>query len=101
MLPFLIAMLAGAAAAPDVEASSSILRYPQATDFLESDRSLKAWSVRVYDQNRDGWLTLYEAQPAMDAFKDIADSDRDGRITTAEYRRGIEFITARWAAQRP
>ena len=99
MLPFVFAIAAGAAGLPTAEPVPAVLRYPQATAFLERDSSLKAWAVRIYDQNRDGWLTLYEAQPAMDAFKDIADSDRDGRITTAEYRRGIEFITARWAAQ--
>lgn len=99
MLPILIAMAAGAAELPTVDAIPSALRYPQATAFLDRDTSLKAWAVQIYDSNRDGWLTLYEAQPAMAAFKDIADSDGDGRITTTEYRRGIEFITARWAAQ--
>lgn len=99
MLPIFIAIAAGAADLPTVDALPSAVRYPQATMFLERDASLKAWAVNVYDRNRDGWLTLYEAQPAMEAFKEIADSDRDGRITTAEYRRGIEFVTARWAAQ--
>ena len=99
MLSLMLAMAAGAAELPSVDAMPSALRYPQATMFLEREASLKAWAVRTYDSNRDGWLTLYEAQPAMAAFKEIADSDRDGRITTSEYRRGIEFITARWAAQ--
>lgn len=99
MLSLMLAMAAGAAELPSVDAMPSALRYPQATMFLEREASLKAWAVRTYDSNRDGWLTLYEAQPAMAAFKEIADSDRDGRITTTEYRRGIEFITARWAAQ--
>lgn len=99
MLSLMLAMAAGAAELPSVDAMPSALRYPQATMFLEREASLKAWAVRTYDSNRDGWLTLYEAQPAMAAFKEIADSDRDGRITTIEYRRGIEFITARWAAQ--
>lgn len=99
MLSILIAVATGAAELPTVDALPSAVRYPQATLFLDRDVALKAWAVNVYDRNRDGWLTLYEAQPAMDAFKEIADSDRDGRITTTEYRRGIEFVTARWAAQ--
>jgi hypothetical protein len=44
----------------------------------------------------DGWLTLDEAQPAFAAFRDIADADRDGRVTTYEYARAKEFIAARW-----
>jgi hypothetical protein len=97
MLAFLLVM--AAADLPTVDATPSVVRYPQANELLDREAALKAWAVRLYDSNRDGWLTLYEAQPAMAAFKEIADSDGDGRITTAEYRRGIEFVTARWAAQ--
>ena len=46
-------------------------------------------------QHRDGWLTLYEAQPALTAFKELADGNRDGRVTTYEYGRAREFIEAR------
>lgn len=99
MFGLFLMLAAGAADLPTVDAVPSAMRYPHANELLDRDVTLKAWAVRIYDQNRDGWLTLYEAQPAMAAFKDIADSDRDGRITPTEYRRGIEFITARWAAQ--
>jgi hypothetical protein len=99
IMSMLIALAAGVADLPRVEAMPSVLRYPHANELLDRDATLKAWAVRIYDSNRDGWLTLYEAQPAMAAFKDIADSDGDDRITTAEYRRAVEFITARWAAQ--
>lgn len=69
---------------------------PNANLLFDRDSSLREWAVRHYDRNGDGWLTLYEAQPAIRAFQDIADGDNDGRITTWEYARGKEFIAARW-----
>lgn len=69
---------------------------PHANDLFDRDTELRSWALRLYDGNRDGWLTLYEAQPALRKFKDIADSNRDGRVTTYEYARAKEFIAARW-----
>ena len=69
---------------------------PHANELFDRDAELKAWALRLYDGNRDGWLTLFEAQPALKTFKEIADSDRDGRVTTYEYARAKEFIAARW-----
>ncbi len=69
---------------------------PHANELFERDGELKAWAVRLYDRNQDGWLTLYEAQPALQMFKEIADADGDGRVTTYEYTRAKEFIVARW-----
>lgn len=69
---------------------------PNANELFDRDAVLREWALRHYDQNRDGWLTLYEAQPAIRAFKEIADSDGDGRVTTAEYRRAKEFVVARY-----
>ena len=72
---------------------------PHANELFDRDPMLRAWALKVYDANRDGWLTLFEAQPAFEAFKDIADADRDGRVTTYEYRRAKEFVAARWAVR--
>lgn len=69
---------------------------PNANELFDRDSDLKAWAISQFDANRDGWLTLYEAQPAITAFRDIADSDSDGRITVVEFRRAKEFIAARW-----
>ena len=69
---------------------------PHANELFDRDAELKAWALKLHDGNRDGWLTLYEAQPALRMFKDIADADRDGRVTTYEYSRAKEFIAARW-----
>ena len=72
---------------------------PNANELFDRDPELKTWALRLFDANHDGWLTLYEAQPALRAFKEIADADKDGRVTTYEYRRAKEFVTARWAVK--
>ncbi len=69
---------------------------PHANDLFDRDADLRSWALQLYDRNRDGWLTLYEAQPALAMFKEIADADRDGRVTTHEYGRAKAFIVARW-----
>ncbi len=69
---------------------------PHASELFERDPELKTWAIKLHDANGDGWLTLYEAQPAIRMFKEIADADRDGRVTTHEYRRAKEFVAARW-----
>lgn len=72
---------------------------PHANELFDRDPRLKAWALALFDANGDGWLTLYEAQPALARFKDIADADRDGRVTPYEYARAREFIVARWAVR--
>jgi tRNA G37 N-methylase Trm5 len=73
---------------------------PHAIELFDRDADLNAWAVRVYDRNHDGWLTLFEAQPAMRAFKAIADTDRDGRVTVSEYEQAKAFVVARWRPNR-
>jgi hypothetical protein len=89
----LIIGLAGQAAIAASSPADAI--NPRANELFDRDSMLKAWAVRLFDTNRDGWLTLYEAQDALRAFKDIADGNRDGRVTTYEYDRAKEFIAAR------
>ena len=92
----MIGLLIGLAAQATM-ASATI--NPNANELFDRDPDLKAWAVRLFDSNRDGWLTLYEAQPAIKAFKEIADADRDGQVTTYEYSRAKEFVAARWATR--
>ena len=94
MIGLVIGMTAQAALASAASAPPAV--NPHAHELFEIDPQLRAWAVARYDRNHDGWLTLYEAQPAFAEFKDIADSDRDGRVTTYEYARAKEFIAARW-----
>ena len=91
MIGLVLGLMAQAAAA-------SAPLNPHANALFDRDAELKAWALRLFDTNKDGWLTLYEAQPAVAMFKEIADADRDGRVTTHEYRRGKDFIAARWGA---
>lgn len=93
----MVELLFGLAAQAAVAASAPVATpvNARAHDLFDRDAALKAWALRIYDANRDGWLTLYEAQPALAAFKDLADGNRDGRVTTYEYDRAKEFIAAR------
>lgn len=68
---------------------------PQAAAFVERDPQIKAWAVRRYDINHDGWLTTYDAEATLDGFRSIADSDRDGRVTVRKYGDAVNFIAAR------
>ncbi len=79
-----------------VAATSAAAFNPHANDLFDRDDVLRVWAVKHFDRNGDGWLTLYEAQPAIQTFKAIADSDGDDRITTVEYRRARTFIVARY-----
>ena len=93
----LLATLALAAAAAVLSAPASDASFnPRAADLIDSNPTLKQWAVRIYDANRDGWLTLYEAQPAVTAFREIADGDRDGRVTVREFESAVAFISARY-----
>ncbi len=101
MMTSLLGMLAQAVAAttapvaPPMPASIPASINNQANDLFDRNAILKQWALRSFDTNRDGWLTLYEAQPALVAFKQLADGDGDGRVTTYEYDRALEFIAAR------
>ena len=90
----MIGLLIGLAGQVAIAASSPQVN-PSANNLFDRDPVIKAWALRNFDSNHDGWLTLYEAQPALAAFKQLADGNRDGRVTTYEYDRAKEFIAAR------
>jgi hypothetical protein len=69
---------------------------PRAHELFERDPALMQWALRLYDGNRDGWLTLFEAQAAADGFQDIADENRDGKVSVREYGAAVEFIRVRY-----
>ena len=87
MSAILLFLAAAAEAAPPFN--------PRAVELVERDWVLMQWAKRLYDSNRDGVISIEEAQPAAAAFREIADGDGDGRVTTYEYDRAREFILAR------
>ena len=65
---------------------------PHANELFDRDTALKAWALGKFDTNHDGWLTLYEAQPAIAAFREIAEryrpsGDQRGRHRPSELGR--------------
>ena len=54
------------------------------------------WALKFYDRDRDILLQPGEIQAAANAFRAIADSDSDGRVTPQEYRAARAFILARY-----
>ena len=84
------------AAVPVSAAASHASFVPRAGEVIDSNPVLKQWAVSQFDSNHDGWLTLYEAQPAVAAFRDMADADHDGRVTVREFEAAVAFISARY-----
>ena len=68
---------------------------PRAIELFERDWVLMQWGRRQFDANANGVLSREEAQAAAVAFKSLADSDKDDRVTTAEYDRARQAILTR------
>jgi len=77
-------------------AQPSLPPTPAALQLFERDWVLMNWALKYYDANRDILLEPDEARAAAEAFRRIADSDGDGRVTPDEYRAARAFILARY-----
>lgn len=69
---------------------------PRAIELFEREPRLMDWALAKFDRDRDGYLSIFEADSAAQAFKTIADGDRDGQVTPAEFESAMSFIVARY-----
>ncbi len=83
---------AAAAASPGLPPVPAVA----AKALIERDWVLANWALKRFDADHDIALSPAEASAAAAAFKSIADSDGDGRITPIEYRQARDFILARY-----
>ena len=93
MIGLFVMLVAAQDALPSATAASV---NPRAVELFERDWVLNQWAKSRFDTNSDGIISVAEAQPAALKFKEIADADADGRVTTYEYERAREFIIARY-----
>jgi len=93
-----------AAAAPfsgtaDSSTDSYRLVNPRAIELFEREPKLMDWAIARFDEDGDGHLSIFEADKAALEFKAIADGDKDGQVTPAEFSAGRDFVVARWATR--
>ena len=93
---FALALLALAAPLAAEPSATTLKPTPAALNLFERDWVLMNWALKFYDSNHDILLEPPEAEAAAAEFREIADADGDGRITTYEYRQAREFILARY-----
>ena len=90
----ILAAAAQPATAEPTPASTSV--NPSAALLFERDWVLMNWALKRHDRDRDILLEPAEARAAAAEFRQMADSDEDGRVTPHEYRAAREFILARY-----
>jgi hypothetical protein len=89
----LLLSLAAAAASPtSPPRSASLPVTPAAQQLFEQDWVLMNWALKHFDRNGDILLQPDEAEAAAVAFRKLADSDGDGRVTVEEYRAARDRI---------
>ena len=67
-----------------------------AMHLFDRDWVLMNWALKFFDANHDILLEPNEAQTAAEAFRRMADTNGDGRVTPEEYRAARQFILARY-----
>ena len=95
-LLFLATMAAATADAPRQPTPASVRVGPEARALFESDWVLMNWALKFYDADHDIMISDTEAQAAAAEFRNMADTNGDGRVTPDEYRAARAFILARY-----
>jgi hypothetical protein len=75
---------------------ASLKTAPAAMQLFERDWVLMNWALKYFDTNHDILLEPDEAAAAAEAFRKLADSDQDGRVTPREYDAARATILARY-----
>jgi hypothetical protein len=69
---------------------------PRAIELFEREPKLMDWALAAFDKDHDGYLSIFEADAAAQEFKSIADGDKDGQVTPAEFQSAMDFVVARY-----
>jgi hypothetical protein len=93
---FCLAALAAAPAVAQQPMRASVNVGPVARALFERDWVLMNWALKFYDRDRDVLLSPAEAEAAAGEFRRVADANRDGRVSTDEYRAARASILARY-----
>jgi hypothetical protein len=93
-VPLLMIATAAMPAAAARPSPASVTTTPSARAIFERDWVLMNWALKFYDKDHDVLLSPGEAQGAANAFRAMADANRDGRVTRDEYRAARAQILA-------
>jgi hypothetical protein len=98
MMRFVAGLLVALSTAPVAAqpAAGRLQPTPAALQIFQRDWVLMNWALKYFDVDHDVLLEPNEAQAAAEAFRRIADTNRDGRVTPEEYRAARAFILARY-----
>lgn len=92
----LVLAVAAVPAASQEVTPASLGATSEVRNLFERDWVLMNWALKFHDGNHDILLEPAEAQMAADAFRKIADTNGDGRVTRDEFRAARVFIMARY-----
>lgn len=92
----LAAQIAALAAVASPSPGQTLNPTPAALQIFERDWVLMNWALKYYDTDGDILLQPSEAEAAAQAFRKLADTDHDGRISQSEYRAARAFILAKY-----
>ena len=92
----LVASIALALTGAPLGAQPTLKPTRAALSIFERDWVLMNWALKYFDADGDIALSPSESAAAAEAFRKIADTDHDGRVTPAEYRAARESILSRY-----